>query len=104
MINLMFCGNDKVIDGMIISLLSIVKYCKKQLNIYVLTMDLSDMNENYKPITIEHANVLEKIIKKENSKSKIHLIDITKSLSKYNTLSGSSFTLSENNLTSMYGV
>ena len=77
MINLMFCGNDKVIDGMIISLLSIVKYCKKQLNIYVLTMDLSDMNENYKPITIEHANVLEKIIKKENSKSKIHLIDIT---------------------------
>ena len=40
MINLMFCGNYKVIDGMIISLLSIVKYCKKPLNIFVLTMDL----------------------------------------------------------------
>lgn len=78
MINLMFCGNDRVIDGMVISLLSIVKYCKKQLNVYVLTMDLTDMNEKYKPITIEQANILEEIIKKINPKSKIHLIDITK--------------------------
>lgn len=77
MINLMFCGNDRVIDGMIISLLSIVKYCKKQLNVYVLTMDLTDMNEKYKPINLEHIAILEEIVKKANSKSKIHLIDIT---------------------------
>lgn len=77
MINLMFCGNDRVIDGMVISLLSIVKYCKKQLNVYVLTMDLTDMNEKYKPINLEHIAILEEIVKKANSKSKIHLIDIT---------------------------
>ena len=35
-INVMFCGNDKVIDGMIIATLSIVKYCKKPLNIHII--------------------------------------------------------------------
>ena len=78
MINLMFCGNYKVIDGMIISLLSIVKYCKKPLNIFVLTMDLQEMNENYKPINSKHIEILDKIIKKANKDSQIHLIDITK--------------------------
>ena len=46
----MFCGNDKVLDGMIISLLSIVKHCKKTLNVYILTMDLQEMNEKYKEL------------------------------------------------------
>lgn len=77
MINLMFCGNDKVLDGMIISLLSIVKHCKEQLNIYVLTMDLQEINKSYRPITKEQVKILENIISKVNSESKIHLIDIT---------------------------
>lgn len=78
MINLMFCGNEKVLDGMIISLLSIVKHCKKPLNVYILTMDLQEMNEKYKPISKEQASILEKIITKVNKNSKLHLVDITK--------------------------
>lgn len=77
MINLMFCGNDKVLDGMIISLLSIVKYCKKPLNVFILTMDLQEMNEKYKPISKEQASILENIITKVNKNSKLHLVDIT---------------------------
>ena len=78
MINLMFCGNDKVIDGMIISLLSIVKHCKKPLNVFILTMDLHELNEKYMPINEKHIAVLDKILKQGNEKSQIHLIDITK--------------------------
>lgn len=78
MINLMFCGNDKVLDGMIISLLSIVKYTKVPLNIFILTMNLQDMNENYRAITKEQVVELEKIVKRVNVESKIRLIDITK--------------------------
>lgn len=77
MINLMFCGNYKVYDGMIIAILSIIKHTKKPLNIYVLTMDLSDINDEYLPINKEHILVLEKIIKNVNNESKIQLIDIT---------------------------
>ena len=54
MINLMFCGNDKIYDGLLISLLSIVKYNKEPLNINVITVDLSDIDEKYTPITEAH--------------------------------------------------
>ncbi len=78
MINLMFCGNDKVFDGMIISLLSITKHTKEELNVYILTMGLPEVNEKFVPITQDKAEVLEKIVKRVNSKSKVILIDITK--------------------------
>lgn len=78
MINLMFCGNDKVFDGMIISLLSITKHCKEKLNIYILTMDLQDLDNAYKPINKIQVNILKSIVKSVNLESDIHLIDITK--------------------------
>lgn len=77
MINLMFCGNNKVLDGMIISLLSITKHTNEILNVYILTMDLRDINEDYKPVSKEDIKVLEKILKKKNPESKITLIDTT---------------------------
>ncbi len=78
MINLMFCGNDKVIDGMIISLLSITKHTKKMLNVFILTMDLQELNDDYRAITKEQAKILDNIVKKKNINSKVNLIDITK--------------------------
>lgn len=78
MINLLFTGNDKIFDGLSVSLVSIVKYCKQPLNVYVLTMDLQQYNENYKPITANQIEVLENHIKSVNSESSIKLIDITK--------------------------
>lgn len=77
MINLMFCGNSKVFDGMIISLLSIVKYTNEPLNVFVLTMDLKNVDENYAPIEDKHIEILENIIKEKNDESKITLIDTT---------------------------
>ena len=44
MINLLFTGNDKIFEGLSISLISIIKHCKEPLNVCVLTMDLSDIN------------------------------------------------------------
>ena len=77
MINLLFCGNDKVYDGLLISLLSITKHTKDALNVNILTVDLQDIDEKYKPLNEEHKNVLEKIVKEANSDSKINLIDIS---------------------------
>lgn len=41
MINLMLCGNDKVFDGMLLTLLSIRKHTQEELNVYILTMNLT---------------------------------------------------------------
>ena len=81
-INVMFCGNDKVIDGMIIATLSIVKYCKKPLNIHIMTMDLSNIEKRFTPINEKQCGLLEEIVKKENKNSQVILHDLTEIFNK----------------------
>lgn len=76
MINLMYAGNDYTFNGVLISLLSIIKHCKKPLNVYILTMDLSDINSSWNSFSIKHKEILEKILKQENKESKITIIDV----------------------------
>lgn len=78
MINLMLCGNDRVFDGMIITLLSISKYTKEPLNVFIMTMDLTDVDEAFKPITEEHRSILENKLKEKNPDNKVTLVDETK--------------------------
>ena len=77
MINLLYCGNDKVFDGLMISLLSASKNTKDTIRAYVLTMDLRDVNEKYKPLTEQHRKYLEDMIKESNPDSSVTLLDIT---------------------------
>lgn len=75
MINIMFCGNKKAYDGILIAIMSILKYTKAALNIYVLTADLSDVEESYMPITNKQIAKIETILKNSNIENKITLID-----------------------------
>jgi len=77
MINILCAGNYKVFDGMLITSLSILKHCTEPINLYVLTMDLTDMNEVYKPINDKHINCLKKIYKDVNANSDVYKLDIT---------------------------
>ena len=76
-INLMYCGNDKVFDGLLISLLSMTKHTKAPIHAFVITMDLQELNQNYKPINSRQIQYLEKMLKDVNSESSIKLFDIT---------------------------
>lgn len=73
--NLLYCGNKKVFDGLMISLLSITKYCKKPLTVYVMTADLRELNASFEPITEEQTDYLEQMMKKVHAENRIHLID-----------------------------
>ena len=77
MINLMFCGNDKVFDGMMITILSIVKHTKCPINAYCFTMDLTEVNPKFVPISNGQAMFLEQLLKEGNSESKLELIDLS---------------------------
>lgn len=77
MINLMFCGNDRMFDGLLISLLSIAKNTKEDLNVYLMTMDLKEQNEIYRPINEEHRRIIEESLKKRNENNKVSLLDVT---------------------------
>ena len=76
MINLMYAGNDKTFDGIMLSLLSIIKYHKNPLNVYILTMDYSDKNPTWTSFTEEHKNNLLDILHATNKESKITVVDV----------------------------
>ena len=76
MINIMLAGNHKVFDGILIASLSILKHCKEEIHAYILTMDLSEMNNSFKAISDEEIDILDKLYKKENAKSKVIKVDV----------------------------
>lgn len=78
MINILFCGNDKVFDGMITTMLSILKRTttKESFNFYIYTMDVSDIKPQYKALSKEMGSYLEMIAKEYNKDNKVILIDV----------------------------
>lgn len=79
MINIMFCGNDKVFDGMLTCALSIFKRSKieKPVSFYLLTMDVSHIKPEYLPISTEQVEFFEKVIKSYGEENSVRLIDVT---------------------------
>ena len=79
MINILFCGNDGVFDGVLTTSLSIMKrtQTKEAFNIYLFTMDVSHLNPKYIPISDQKTNFLEDVIKSYNPENKVTKIDIT---------------------------
>ena len=80
MINIMFAGNYKVFDGILIASMSILKHCKESITAYMLTMDLSEQNPNNKPLTSEHIAYLDNLYKETNKDSKVVAVEIDKGL------------------------
>lgn len=78
MIPICFCSNSKIFHGIVLSALSILKNTKECVTIYLLTMDLSWLNETFKPISATQANALDEIVKEYNSANKVVLLDVTK--------------------------
>ena len=81
MINILFCGNEYVFDGILTCALSIFKRSKYQgpLNFYVYTMDVSHLNPKYTPISdglISYLNEVVKAYHKDNNVIKVDVTDI----------------------------
>lgn len=77
-ISLLLTGNSYAFDGIVTALISITNHTKKPLDVYIFTMDLTQENPKWDPLTEKHKNIFEKIVKEANSDSKIILIDVTK--------------------------
>ena len=78
MINLLFCGNDKVFDGFLTTTLSILKRTttKEPLNIYIYTMDITRVNPKYTPINDAQVSFLQNILKQYNKENMVTKIDV----------------------------
>ncbi len=74
--NILYCGDRNIIDGLMISVLSVAKNTNCALNIFILTMQYSVGGKKY--YTIEEKDILklEKEIQRKNKNSKIRIIDM----------------------------
>lgn len=78
MINILFCGNDKVFDGMLTTALSILKRTdtKEPFNFYIFTMNVQHLNPKYEELHDNEALFLDKVVKEYNPDNKVIKIDV----------------------------
>ena len=76
--NILYCGDRYIIDGLVISILSLLKNTNENLYVYVFTMDYEDVLKKYDPITKKDIDILDKLVKEKNKKNFVKLIDLTK--------------------------
>ena len=78
MIDLLFCGNSYVFDGVLTALLSILKRSKEDTyRVHIFTMNLTRVKENYTPISSDCIAYLEKMMKEYNTENQVLCHDVT---------------------------
>lgn len=75
--NVLYCGNDKTEDGLLISILSLLKNAGESLHIYLLTMRLSVGEKVYFPISDTFADYADRLVKQAGPDNFVVLIDGT---------------------------
>ena len=77
--NLLYCGNEGVFDGVFTSALSVVKRLKKPrpIRLYLFTMSLTRLKSTYRPITAKQANFIQTTLQKYNADTQVFLRDVT---------------------------
>lgn len=71
--NILYCGDKGIARGVLVSILSILKYNKGEIHFYILTINYEDT----KAFTGKSAKFLDSLVKKTNPKSFVKLIDAT---------------------------
>ena len=71
--NILYCGDQGIDKGLLVSVLSLIKNNAEPLEIFVLTIEYEDV----KPFTEKAAKFLDKLVKQKNPKSFVKLIDAT---------------------------
>ena len=79
MVNILFCGNGYVFDGMLTCALSIMKRSasKEPYTFYVYTMDVSHIKPAYTPIDDGIIEYFDSVIKSYNPENRVIKIDVT---------------------------
>lgn len=77
--DILFCGNDKVFDGVLTAGLSIVRRLEKPrpLTLHIFTMDLTRVSPDYKPMTPAHGEIIRRALCRHNPQTDVVIYDVT---------------------------
>ena len=81
--NILYCGDGNIKDGVLISILSLMKNCDEKLNIYILTASVKNGSTSYTAMEEDYADFLDSLVKKKNSDSFVSIKDITDTFNSY---------------------
>jgi lipopolysaccharide biosynthesis glycosyltransferase len=76
MINLVYCGNEGIFKGILMSLYSAQKNTKEALNVYLLSGDFTELSPKFTAISEKQRAFLEKMIQAMNPESRVSLLDV----------------------------
>ena len=79
MLNVLFCGNAGVFDGMLTCALSMMMRTDSQepFHFFVFTMDLTSVKENYIPLKPIQEKIFRETIKRYNEANELTVIDVS---------------------------
>ncbi len=77
--NILFCGNDKVFDGMLTAALSVLKRTNSPdpVTFYIFTMDVSHIKDTYLPVSDRQISFFDEAVKKYHKENRVIKIDVT---------------------------
>lgn len=76
MIHLVYCGNDRVFKGILMSLYSAQTNTKEALDVHVLTGDFTNLDPRFKPFSEKQRSFIEKKLQLLNPETKLTLHDV----------------------------
>lgn len=79
MINILFSGNYNIFNGIMSTTISMLKRTstKEAFNIYIFTMDVHHLREDYIPISDKQISFLQDIVKEYNAENIVTKVDVT---------------------------
>ena len=75
--NLLYCGDQNIQDGLLISILSLLKHGSDELHIYVMTMELHTAQKDYHAIPDQTISFLNQLVQRTNRNSFVKKYDCT---------------------------
>lgn len=75
--NILYCGDSNISEGVIMSTLSLLENTAEELHIFILTMLFETEKKTYYPFPVGLASFLDKTVKEKNPKNTVTLCDIT---------------------------
>lgn len=75
--NILYCGDRNIADGLVISVLSLMRHVEEPLNIYILTTRYVTEGRVYEPLTPEFVAQLEWHMKQKDSRHTVSMFDIS---------------------------
>lgn len=75
--NILFCGDARIADGVVICTLSLLKHCTEPLNIYILTASLSEEATVVHPLPQIFSEYLIELVQSADPENSVKLIDIS---------------------------